>query len=166
MVRASSTPVENPDGSSDLWHIDRNGRLPYQLLDCDGDTCRNPIWTPDGRRLIYERGFNMGPGQLPVNQRLFWFDMTSQTTTPVFSDPAVIGANPRLSPDGTWLSYLVPDIALPLIQLYHFPSNSGRQLISETGDNGVFHPTLSTVSFLPTSNSKGKASPPIFSRII
>ncbi len=139
--------LENESGSSDIWLIDPDGRLPYQLLDCDGDVCRNPTWTPDGRRLLYDRGFNLGPGQLAVNQRLFWLDVASQTTTPVFSDPTIIGSTPRLSPNGEWLSYLVPDAGLPVIQLYHLPTNSGRQVVSETGENGVFHPVVNSFFF-------------------
>lgn len=139
--------IENDDGSTDIWLIDPDGRLPYELYDCASDVCRNPVWTPDGHRLLYDRGFNMGPGQLPVNQRLFWLDIASQTSTALFSDPAVIGYNPRLSPNGEWLSYLVPDAGLPIIQLYHLPTNSGRQIVSETGENGVFHPVLNSFFF-------------------
>ena len=124
--------------------INRDGRLAYTLLDCGGDVCRHPTWTPDGRRLLYERGFNMGPGQLPVNQRLFWLDVATQSTVPVFSDPAVLGATPRLSASGEWLSYLVPDASQPLIQLYNLQTNAGRQLHSQTGENGVFHPVVNS----------------------
>jgi Tol biopolymer transport system component len=134
-------------GQSDIWVVDSQGQLTYQLLDCGGDVCRHPTWSPDSRRLLFERGLNMGPGQLAFNARLFWLDVSTGTSTAVFSDPTIIGSQPRLSPNGQWLSYLVPDPNQPLIQLYNLNTNSGRQIQSQTGENGVFHPVVNSFFF-------------------
>ncbi|MGB1251516.1 MAG: TolB family protein [Candidatus Promineifilaceae bacterium] len=70
-------------------------------IDCGDDSCTNPIWAADGRRVVYERRNREGE-----EPRLFWLDADSQETLPVFDDETVIGYRPQLSADGRYLSFV------------------------------------------------------------
>jgi Tol biopolymer transport system component len=91
------------DGGSDLWIIDSDGGGRHQLLDCSNEDCTEPHWSPDGRRLVYTRRENV----IAV-PRLWWVDVASRETVPVFGDDQTLGHRARWSPDGQWLAYVSP----------------------------------------------------------
>lgn len=111
------------DGGSDLFLIDSSGENRRQILDCAEGACSNPTWEPNGRRLIYERRtFTSGA---PGPPRLWWLDLNSGQTVPVFEDSQWLGSFARFSPDGRWLAYISP--GNQEIQVYD--QESGRSVI-------------------------------------
>src|SRR3989304_9317328 len=53
---------------------------------------------------------------------LWLFDVASSEAQPVFQEARLPGTNPRLSPNGEWLSYATPEG----IRLYHLESGESR----------------------------------------
>jgi serine/threonine-protein kinase len=89
----------NASGSRDLWIDDLGGRKPSTRLTYEGGH-NAPIWTPDGRRIIYARDAAGGP-----NINIFWRaadgsgDEERLTASPNVQLPRSI------SPDGGTLAY-------------------------------------------------------------
>jgi hypothetical protein len=43
------------DGGADLWRMERDGEGRSLLLACPGSACINPVWSPDGVQLAFEK---------------------------------------------------------------------------------------------------------------
>ncbi|MCI0578509.1 MAG: Ig-like domain-containing protein [Chloroflexi bacterium] len=121
-----------PDGGTDLWAIGVDGRNRRQLLDCTGGACNNPLWSPDGWRILYERRNFTSPGGPPGSPRLWWLDLRLGETAAVFQDSQWLGLQARFSPDGRWLSYVSPQSQ----EVQAFNLETGRSLLieSQTGE--------------------------------
>jgi Tol biopolymer transport system component len=60
---------------------------------------RLPSVSPDGTRVAYTRGVNLG------DHDIYTVGMDGSTPTPVAADPAVLEVSPSYSPDGTKIAY-------------------------------------------------------------
>jgi len=126
------------DGGSDLWAIDPDGSQRRLLLACPEAACSGPAWHPDGQRLVYER---RGAGELAVGQglsRLWWLDLASGETIPVFDDNQWLGYAAAISPDGQWLSHVAPH-KLALF-VYNLRDGRSLEIPTEMGEPGVWNP--------------------------
>lgn len=130
--------LSQPDGRANLWFIPALGGDSRQLVDCAGDVCSAPTWTPDGRRLIYERRARGLAGAPPGPPRLWWVDLASGETVPVFQDSQLLGMNPRISPDGRWLSFNVP--FSQEVQAYNLETGQSVFAPSQTGEVAAWSP--------------------------
>jgi len=126
------------DGGSDLWAIDPDGGQRRLLLDCPEAACSGPAWAPDSQRLVYERRdlVTLGGGQGPA--RLWWLDLASGETIPVFDDTQWLGYGASFSPDGQWLSHVAPH----KLALFVYNLRDGRSLKipTEMGEPGAWNP--------------------------
>ena len=121
------------DGGSDLWIIDSDGGGRRQLLDCSNEDCIELHWSPDGRRLVYTRRENV----IAV-PRLWWVDVASGETVPVFGDDQDLGHRARWSPDGQWLAYVsLPDSG---VRVYHVIDGHSVLFPSQTEVPAVWSP--------------------------
>jgi TolB protein len=118
------------DEGSDLFLIDSDGNNRRQILDCAQGGCSNPSWEPNGRRIIYER--RTFTGGAPGPPRLWWLDLSSGQTVPVFEDSQWLGSFARFSPDGRWLAYISP--GNQEIQLYDQESGRSVLIPSSSGE--------------------------------
>lgn len=130
--------VYRQDGGTDLWRMDGNGRNQSLLLDCEMASCGNPQFLPDSRRVIYERRTIPAPGAPPGAPRLWWLDITSGETVPVFQDSQLLGLGVRISPDGRWFSYVSP--VDQGIQVYNLEDGSGLFVPNQMGSPAVWSP--------------------------
>lgn len=135
--------LRREDGRSDLWAMDTNGRSRRQLLICDDATCSQPRWSPDGERIIYERRNVLEANSPPGSPRLWWLDIATQQTIPVFSDSQWLGWGAAFSPDGRWLSYLSP--VNQEIQAYNLDNGDIVRIPSRSGEPAVWSPDSNTV---------------------
>ncbi|MBK7896965.1 MAG: Ig-like domain-containing protein [Candidatus Promineifilaceae bacterium] len=125
-------------GAADLWLIDSDGSNNRQLLACPDAACSQAQWLPDGRRLIYERRNIPTPGAPPGNPRLWWLDVTSGETVPLFQNSQMLGLYPRISTNGQWLSFVSPiDQG---IQLYNLEDGTGMLIPNQMGSPAVWRP--------------------------
>jgi TolB protein len=130
--------ADNEQGGADLWQIDSRGGNRRQLLACPDAACTQPVWSPDGRRLIYERRNIPAPGAPPGPPRLWWLDSQTGDTLAVFQDSQWLGLGARFSPDGRWLSYIAP--VNQEIQAYNLLTGESVIIPSKSGEPATWSP--------------------------
>ncbi len=125
-------------GAADLWLINSDGSQNRELLACPEAACSQAQWLPNGQRLIYERRNIPTPGAPPGNPRLWWLDVTSGETVPLFQNSQMLGLYPRISDDGQWLSFVSPiDQG---IQLFNLDDGSGMLIPNQMGSPAIWRP--------------------------
>ena len=105
MGSGSSIAVLDGANGSALRIMSAGGGGESPLLDCPAAECSGLVWSPDGRRLIYERR-PWADGRYG-SPRLYWLDAATGETLPLL-DEDTPGYGARFSPDGAWLSYVSP----------------------------------------------------------
>ena len=105
------------DGSSSISAINTDGTQQRQILNCPTSQCGDPQWYPDGQKIVYQRLDYAGDSALSKFS-IWWLDMQTGKTNPVFQDQTFPSSAPAFSADGQWLSYISP--ANNTIQIYHF----------------------------------------------
>jgi TolB protein len=130
--------VLRADRGSDLWAMTPDGAAARQVLACPDAACRNPSWAPDGERLVYEKLDLSDPAAAGVTT-LWWLDLASGETAPVFQDTQLPGFSPAWSPDGQWLSYIAPGMPTR-IQLYNLADGRRHDFVTKTSMAVIWHP--------------------------
>ncbi|MEA4812326.1 MAG: hypothetical protein VB108_07150 [Anaerolineaceae bacterium] len=97
--------LTNDAQGSDLWVVNRPAKEASILLDCNGDLCVAPAWSPALNEIAYTRqsaGLDtQGPKGAP---RIWILEPETGKTYPLFTDSQEIGYGSHWSPDGSWLS--------------------------------------------------------------
>ena len=101
----------------DLWMLNLDSAENKLVVPCKQVICSQPIWSPDGKRIVYEY-MSLDGGA----SSLWWFDVVTGASQPVFQEARLPGTNPRWSPNGEWLSYATPEG----IRLNHLESGESR----------------------------------------
>ena len=125
------------DGGTDLWAISPDSGERRQMLACPEAFCSGPAWHPDGDRLIYERRATSSIAGLAPS-RLWWLDLSSGETVPVFDDTQWLGFGAAISPDGRWLSHVAPH--KQGVQVYNFVDGRSLVVPSQLGEPAVWSP--------------------------
>jgi TolB protein len=120
-------------GNGAIWLLPEAeaGAEVVQLLNCPQAECLSPVWSPDGRRLIYERrelDERKGVADWP---HLWWLDTSTGETIPLLQDDSAPAYAARFSPDGQWLSYVAP--AEQGVKLYNLADGRQFLLLGEVG---------------------------------
>ena len=131
--------IRREDGGSDLWLIDAAGGNHRALLACPEGACSQPTWSPDGRRLIYERRTYSQPGAPVGPPRLWWLDLNTRETTAVFQDSQWVALGAHFSADGQWLSYITPQTQDILV--YNLVTGQNISLSNGSGEPASWHPS-------------------------
>lgn len=119
------------DDGSDLWRMNVDGSDQKLLLSCEMAACSQTVWVPDSNRIIYERRTISAPGAQPGLPRLWWLDLTTLESVPLFQDSQFLGHGATLSDDGEWLSFISP--TEQGIQVYNLLSGEGFFLPNRMG---------------------------------
>jgi nickel/cobalt exporter len=121
-------------GGTNLWRLDTRSMQRTRLLACPTALCGKMIWSRDGGRALYSRlGMTSEEAALGIPS-VWWLDVSSGETGPVFQDSRVPTLNFDWSPGGTWLSYtsgLIPEIKINNLQTgegYAIPTRTGGHL--------------------------------------
>jgi nickel/cobalt transporter (NicO) family protein len=104
------------DGSSSISAINTDGTQQRLILNCPTSQCGDPQWYPDGQKIVYQRLDYAGDSALSKFS-IWWLDMQTGKTMPVFQDQTFPSSAPTFSANGQWLSYISP--ANNTIQIYH-----------------------------------------------
>ncbi len=108
--------VFGAQGGSFIWAINADGTQRRQVLACPQSECDSPEWYPDGQKIAYERLEDTQDMSLP-RYSIWWLDLQTGKTQPVFQDQTFASTSPTFSPDGQWLSYI--SIANNTLMIYH-----------------------------------------------
>ena len=131
--------TQNESTSNEIWLLDLENLSGRKLTDCRDAICSGLVWSPNGSRIIYEQmSLDGNTSGLPT---LWWLDVTTAEAQPVFQDEQLPGANPRWSPDGTWLSYAAPEG----IRLYNLESGETRVIENVLGAAAMWAPNSRTI---------------------
>jgi nickel/cobalt transporter (NicO) family protein len=124
--------VFNPDGDSAIWSMRSDGTGKSAVLDCPQTECDSPAWYPDGQRVVYE---HMSLSQAAAVPRfsLWWLDLATRQSTPVFQDQGFASSAAGFSPDGRRLGYI--SFANNTLQLYDL--QSGQSVSIPLGNQSV-----------------------------
>jgi serine/threonine-protein kinase len=132
-------PIFSPIGTHFAFRSDRAG--PQQIFLSDGVNLRDAkrltsgpsdvpsSWTPDGKELLFTRGFSTLGGNTDI-----YAVSVDQPDTPraVLATPAD-ERSPELSPDGKWLAYVSDDSGRPGIYVQPYPGPGPRVTITSGG---------------------------------
>jgi ABC-type nickel/cobalt efflux system permease component RcnA/Tol biopolymer transport system component len=94
------------DSGSSIWALNADGSGRRLALDCPQAECNSPVWYPDGSKVAYERLEDTADSATIPRFSIWWLDLETGKTKPVFQDASFPSAAPRFSPDGQWLSYV------------------------------------------------------------
>ena len=130
------------DGGADLWQVPASGGTPLQLLDCagaiPGASCTTPVWQPGTNRLVYERRNFLQEGAPPGPPRLYWLDVASGDTAPVFQDTQWLSLGASFAPNGRWLSYISPQETG--VRIFNLDSGENLFFATPTGQQAWWSP--------------------------
>lgn len=130
--------VNNTQKGSDLWVIRRDGSDARKMIDCGRDSCRQPAWSPDEKRIAYSRiRLSVVPGEAySAVSRIWTVDIYSGKTAALFQDPATSGTDPLWSPDGKYLAFYSP--VTKLIHVLNIETGKDLLLKSQMGVIGAW----------------------------
>jgi len=127
------------DGGSDLWAITAADNAPSLLQTCPAAICAGAAWSPDGRRLLFEkRSLPAADDARLQPARLWWLDVSSGAVTPLSEDAKMLSYGAVWSPNGEWLSYVTP--ASQSIQVQNLADNRSVGVVNRLGGPAVWHP--------------------------
>jgi nickel/cobalt transporter (NicO) family protein len=129
-----------PDGKtgSELWLWNAEMDEPEQILHCPEISCSDALWSPQSSQILYSR-LEFGDEQAYLGiPSLWWLDLESGETQPLFQDSQLPGYNPRWSFHGRWLSYT--SASPQEIQVYNLQSGERQTLPTEIGSAAVWSP--------------------------
>jgi ABC-type nickel/cobalt efflux system permease component RcnA/Tol biopolymer transport system component len=126
------------ENDTQLWEWDPDRDQSELLIECQNAYCSDITWSPDSRGILYGRldfDLTLNPANV---QSIWWLDLTTGETAPLFQDPLTPGFNPRWSPDGKRLSYSSIN---PLeIRIYEIESGDSLSLPTQLGYPGTWSP--------------------------
>ena len=138
--------VNNQKGIN-LWVIDRDGKNNHVILDCGPDFCTSGSWSPDSKKMAYNRqSAGLSPGDSLGAPRPWILDIKTGETKPIYSDSQVIGYGPVWSPDG--LRIATYDGVKGQIQIHDLDQNADIFVPSRSGLSGSFSPDGQKLYFI------------------
>ena len=123
---------------SELWLWQSKMSAPEKILSCPEESCSDVLWSPNTAQILYSR-LEFGDDQAYLGiPSLWWLDLESLETQPLFQDTQLPGYNPRWSFDGNWLSYT--SASPQEIQIYNIQKGERQSLPTEIGSAAVWSP--------------------------
>lgn len=124
--------------ATQLWQITPETGMQEQILDCPKAFCSGITWFPDGKRILYNRldySSENAPSGIPS---IWWLDLETRKTEPLFQDAHTPGITPLWSPDGKWLSYI--SINPYQVRLYQIETGASQAVDFTSGYPVVWSP--------------------------
>ena len=145
------------EGGTSIWAINADGTQGHLVLDCPQAECNSPDWYPDGQKIAYERLDDSLVSSIP-RFSIWWLDMQTGKTQPVFQDQTFASSSPEFSPDGQWLSY----ISAANNTLVVYPLKDGSSISLPLGNQAIipesWSPAGDSLLFGNQANSQDASS--------
>ena len=123
---------------SELWFWQAKMSTPKRILHCPEESCSDALWSPNREQILYSR-LNFGDEQAYLGiPSLWWLNLETLETQPLFQDSQLPGYNPRWSFDGNWLSYT--SASPQEIQIYNLKSGEQQNIPTEIGSAVAWSP--------------------------
>lgn len=129
--------VTTEEASSNIWVVDADGLHPKMLIECSPGACSNPVWSPDGRWLAYERRESLPDAGLSPS-RVWLYALENDATSPVYEDDQVLGFDPVWSMDSQLLAFF--DGREGVIRILNIAQGGATLIPSTMGEVGSFSP--------------------------
>ena len=113
------------DGGTAIWALNADGTGRRLVLDCPRSECNSPRWYPNSSKIAYDRLDDATEATVP-RFSIWWLDLASGKTQPMFRDQSFASYAPDFSPDGQWLSYI--STADNTLILYDLQDGSSRSI--------------------------------------
>jgi ABC-type nickel/cobalt efflux system permease component RcnA/Tol biopolymer transport system component len=134
--------VQTEELQNEMWLVNLADGKSQKISDCTDAVCSQPVWSPDGSRIIFEHISLTGADATGLTT-LWWIDMQTHEAKPLFQEGKLPGANPRWSPDGKWLSYATSEN----VRLYNFDTGESREVKSILGASAAWSPDGKSVLY-------------------
>jgi Tol biopolymer transport system component len=136
----------NEQNGIDIWIMNRDGSDQRVIVDCGGDRCTVPDWSPDETRLAYSReGAGITPQAPRSPPRVWVYDFLNNQTTQLYSDTQLLGYGPSWSPDGRRIAAW--DGSVGGIRVVELASGDMMLLKSQSGMVGTWSPDGATMLY-------------------
>ncbi len=143
--------------NSSIWLLNLLTGETVVLLDCVDAICANPTWLEDATGILYQRqdfpSLDNFLAYEPFYPSIWWLDIDSQQTEPLFQDAQLPGVNPRFSPDGRYLSYF--SISPMMMQIFHLETGQRHSIPSLTGMPPTWSPDSDRVFLANVREDQG-----------
>lgn len=134
--------VQTEELQNEMWLANLTSGESRKIYDCTDAVCSQPVWSPDGARIIFEHISLTGADATGLTT-LWWIDTRTNEVKPLFQEGKLPGANPRWSPDGKWLSYATSEN----VRLYNFETGESRTVKSILGASAAWSPDGKSVLY-------------------
>ncbi len=134
--------VQTEELQNEMWLVNLTSGESKKISNCTNAVCSQPVWSPDGSRIIFEHISLTGADATGLTT-LWWIDMQTNEVMPLFQEGKLPGANPRWSPDGKWLSYATSEN----VRLYNFETGESRTVKSILGASAAWSPDGKSVLY-------------------
>jgi len=153
--------VLNGQKGFDLWIIDRDGHNNHVLLNCGGDRCYSPAWSPDLSKIAYTRqSAGLSPTAPLGAPRPWLLDPNTGESSPLYSDPQKLGFGPVWSPDGQKIASW--DGVNGGIRIYNLQTKNDVLVQTQTGLVGSWSQDSREMYFTDIVESPGAALSKVF----
>ena len=130
--------VPDSGTGSELWYWQADMNSPKLILSCLEESCSDVLWSPREAQILYSRlNFEDEQAYLGIPS-LWWLNLETLETQPLFQDSQLPVYNPRWSYDGSWLSYTSANSKE--IQIYHLESGERQSIPTEIGSAVAWSP--------------------------
>lgn len=129
----------NEERGIDIWTMARDGSGVQMLVGCGVSRCSNPVWSPDGDQIAYNRAdAGLGLNEPYSAPRVWLIDMESGANSRLFADMQKLGYGPSWSPDGSLLAYA--DGVNNSIVVVDLATGQAYSIVSQLGTSGTWSP--------------------------
>jgi Tol biopolymer transport system component len=126
-------------GEVSLWEINIASGQTTLVYDCKDASCNNPVVSPDGTRIAFERAeINRNLGMSYGVPRVWVLERAANTVRPLLADSQQLGYTARWSPDSSKLAFF--SMTSQGVVIYDFKTGQSAAVPTLQGEIGEFSP--------------------------